>query len=276
MKRNVHDSLLLIQMFLLKSVWASLKDEPEQNYNENDDITSINASLYHNLTMVQDYNSLLSLTSLGDVSNEKMLLAEKRRDLLAIFNYSSSTTRHLIQLFKEIVMFQIIFLRKNVLLQLILTNIKDNTRDLPIINIRETWKEFILELDSLFDKIFMLERIDFSLFSNPKENYVLFEASLLPGSPFYDDDSKAKKQSQYYGKGGAAKRSLLDDFMIQKLVDLLGVNFMYIPFVLSVIHKPIMLVTQQIQAIYKQTSVHELFQSQQVIREEFVLLNFII
>ena len=98
-------------MFLLKNVWASLKDEPEQNYHENDDMTSMNASLYHNLTMVQDYNSLLSLTSLGDVSNEKMLLAEKRRDLLALYNYSPSTTRNLIQLFKEILMFQIIFMR---------------------------------------------------------------------------------------------------------------------------------------------------------------------
>jgi len=150
------------------------------------------------------------------------------------------------------------------LLQLILTNLKDNTRELPIINIRETWKEFILELDSLFDKIFMLERIDFSLFSNPKENYVLFEASLLPGSPFYDDDQRTRSQSQYHGRGGAPKRSLLDDFMIQKLVDLLGINFMYIPFVLSVIHKPIMLVTQQIQSIYQKTAVNELFQTQQV------------
>lgn len=110
----------------------------------------------------------------------------------------------------------------------------------------------------------MLEKIDFTLFSNPKESYVLYEASLIPGSPFYDDDMKEKKPSQYYPHGSAAKRSLLDDFMVQKLIDLLGINFMYIPFVLSVIHKPIMLITQQINVIYQKTPVQELFQQQKV------------
>ena len=98
-------------MFLLKNIWSSLKEESDQTFNENEESHAGSVSLYHNLTMVQDYNSLLSLTSLGDFSNEKMFSIEKRRDLLSLYNYNPNTTRHLIQLFKEILMFQTIFMR---------------------------------------------------------------------------------------------------------------------------------------------------------------------
>lgn len=110
----------------------------------------------------------------------------------------------------------------------------------------------------------MLAKIDFTLFSNPKDSYILFEASLIPGSPFYDELPKTKNANQIYNQG--AKNSLLDDFMIQKFIDLMGVNFMYIPFVLSVIHKPIMYITHQITKIYEETPIKELFQNQQVIK----------
>lgn len=129
---------------------------------------------------------------------------------------------------------------------------------------RNTWKEFILELDSLFDKIFMLEKINFGLFDNPKESYILYEASLVPGSPFYDELPKANTQAQLLVQGGPTKSSLLNDFMIQKLIDLLGINFMYIPFILNVLHKPMMLITQQINMICQKTTVKELFQNQSV------------
>lgn len=108
MKKNLHDSLLLVQMFLLKNVWASQKEEVVDNFQDNDES---NASIYHNLTMVQDYPSLLSLTSLGDMTNEKIIAVEKRKDLLAVYNYNPTTTRNLIQLFKEILLFQTIFMR---------------------------------------------------------------------------------------------------------------------------------------------------------------------
>ncbi len=117
----------------------------------------------------------------------------------------------------------------------------------------------MLELESFFDKIFLLEKIDFSLFGNPKDGHILYEISLAPGSPFYDEDQN-KKPSQFYGSTVSMKRSLLDDFMIRKLIELLGINFMYIPFILSVIHKPIMLITQQINVILQKTTVKELFQ----------------
>ncbi len=97
-------------MFLLKNIWSSLKDEQELTFQDNDESHISNVSLYHNLTMAQDYNSLLSLTSLGDFSERKFTL-EKRMDLLSLFNYNPNTTRHLIQLFKEVMMFQTIFLR---------------------------------------------------------------------------------------------------------------------------------------------------------------------
>lgn len=110
----------------------------------------------------------------------------------------------------------------------------------------------------------MLAKIDFTLFSNPKDSHILFEASLIPGSPFYDELPKTKAANQIYGQGN--KNSLLDDFMIQKFIDLLGVNFMYIPFVLSVIYGPIMKITDQINNIYEHTPIKELFQSQTVIK----------
>ena len=107
MRKNVHDSLLLIQMFLIKNVWANQKDEPEPTFLDGDET---NQTLYHNLTMIQDYSSLLSLTTLGDTA-EKVFTMEKRRDLLALYNYNPNTTRNLIQLFKEILMFQTVFIR---------------------------------------------------------------------------------------------------------------------------------------------------------------------
>ena len=111
----------------------------------------------------------------------------------------------------------------------------------------------------------MFEKIDFEKFTNPKERYILFEASLLPGSPFYDDMPKSKRPSEVFSKSDKpTKHSLLNDFMIQKLIDMLGINFMYIPFILSVVHKPIMVITQQIDNIYNNTDIKELFKDQQV------------
>ena len=95
-------------MFLLKNVWATQKDEPDQTILDSEDG---NTSLYHNLTMVQDYQSLLSLTTMGDLSNRKMSAIERRRDLLSLYNYNRASTRNLIQFFKEIIMFQTIFMR---------------------------------------------------------------------------------------------------------------------------------------------------------------------
>ena len=117
----------------------------------------------------------------------------------------------------------------------------------------------------MFDQIFMFEKIDFEKFTNSKERYILFEASLLPGSPFYDDMVRSKGPSEVFSKSEKPnKHSLLNDFMIQKLIDLLGINFMYIPLILSVIHKPIMVITQQINIIYNNTPIKELFKDQQV------------
>ena len=111
----------------------------------------------------------------------------------------------------------------------------------------------------------MFEKIDFEKFSNSKERYILFEASLLPGSPFYDDMARSMRPSEVFSKGEKPnKHSLLNDFMVQKLVDLLGINFMYIPLILSVIHQPIMAITQQISIIYSKTPINELFKDQQV------------
>ena len=129
---------------------------------------------------------------------------------------------------------------------------------------RQTWNEFILELNDLFDKVFRLENIDFGLFSSAKDIDILFDAVLTPGSPFYDDAPRTRRPSQLFTQGGLNKGELLDGFMIQKLNDLLGVNFMYIPFVLSVIHKPIMLITQQIHNITQKTAVKDLFQDSKV------------
>lgn len=96
-------------MFLLKNVWSNQKEEVDFTFQEGDES---NASLYHSLSQIQDQQtSLLSLTTLADATPEKTFLGEKRRDLLTLYNYSPSTTRHLVQLFKEILMFQTVFIR---------------------------------------------------------------------------------------------------------------------------------------------------------------------
>lgn len=120
---------------------------------------------------------------------------------------------------------------------------------------RETWKIILSEFEELFDRIFkMRTEVDFSFMKSTTD---YFEAPFLPSSKFNSTKLQKSKSMRESVKNSEASKSL-EDFLSGKLVNCLDLNFLYIPLVLNVIYKPLVLVTSQIEGLCSKSAMREL------------------
>lgn len=101
----------------------------------------------------------------------------------------------------------------------------------------------------------MRSEVDFSFIKNSND---YFEAPFLPSKLKGGKQQKKQTMRESLDRKNSGSSQNLDDYLSGKLINCLDLNFLYIPLVLNVIYRPLLLVTTQIEGLCSKSTMREL------------------